>query len=306
MTKKQMIIQLHEAGLNSKQVYEGVIKKHPDTTSSYVYKVLSEHKRKNKEKQVEKDYSINIIKRKRRELFMSDIHIPYHDETALSTAINFALDEKITDIVLSGDIADFKSVSFWERDANERDLNYEVQIVKSVLNQLREAFPNAKIVYIEGNHEERLRRFINSNIPEFSNLSALTIPKLFALEELKIEYVSNKEHIKRHSKPFQIGKLFHIHGHEVKASWGAVNVARNVFLKTQRNVIMGHFHTTQEWVQRSIDSDVSGAWAVGCLSELVAPYQPVNNWNHGFAIIEYDDLGNFTVYNRKIINGIVV
>lgn len=319
MTELQkQIIKLYKQGLNKTQIAKqvGCSYKHVRHT---IKKFQGLEKSKNSNQgdntnqtkntqspKENKKASVNIIKRKKRELFISDVHIPYHDEKALSSALNYALDEKITDIVLCGDIADFKSVSFWERDANERDLNQEVEIIKNVLNEIREAFPGAKIRYIEGNHEERLRRFINGNIPEFANLSILAVPNLLNLKDLQIEYISNKEHIKQHGIPYQIGKLFHIHGHEVRASWGAVNVARNVFLKTQRNIIMGHFHTTQEWIQRTVDGEVHGAWAVGCLSQLSAPYAPINNWNHGFAIIEYEDDGSFTVFNRKIINGHVV
>ena len=169
MSKRQKIIQefLKDPSRTYRQIFEA-LKSEIDTTYNYVKRILTEYKKKAnftpENQQLEKPKntfqgdntknSVNIIKRKKRELFLSDIHIPYHDEKALSAALNYALDEKITDIVLAGDVADFKSVSFWERDANERDLNYEVEIIKNILNEIREAFPGAKIRYIEGNHEE--------------------------------------------------------------------------------------------------------------------------------------------------------
>ena len=41
-------------------------------------------------------------------------------------------------------------------------------------------------------------------------------------------------------------------------------------------------------------------------SDMNPDYAIINNWNHGFAVIEYEDNGDFTVFNKKIINGKVV
>jgi hypothetical protein len=45
-------------------------------------------------------------------------------------------------------------------------------------------------------------------------------------------------------------------------------------------------------------------WSTGCLCELEPSYMPLNNHNHGAAIVEVDHLtGSFKVENFIIING---
>ena len=48
-----------------------------------------------------------------------------------------------------------------------------------------------------------------------------------------------------------------------------------------------------------------GAWAVGCLCGLSPDYMPINDWNLGFAFITRENDGNFSVENKKIINGYI-
>ena len=97
-----------------------------------------------------------------------------------------------------------------------------------------------------------------------------------------------------------------LHGHEIKTSWNVVNIARTLFLKTFSNIIFGHFHTTQEYIFRTLTGEILGAWSVGCLCNLFPEYRPINNWNNGFAYIEIYRNGDFVVENKKIVNGEVL
>jgi hypothetical protein len=47
-------------------------------------------------------------------------------------------------------------------------------------------------------------------------------------------------------------------------------------------------------------------WSVGCLCNLTPAFRPVNDWNHGFAIVYYHEDGTFSVENKTIIEGMVV
>jgi hypothetical protein len=101
------------------------------------------------------------------------------------------------------------------------------------------------------------------------------------------------------------GRLFIAHGHEIFSASGAINVARNFRLKANDNVLFGHFHRTQDDYAKSLSEKIMGAWAVGCLCGLSPLYMPINQWNHGFAIVDMDKDGMFDVQNKKVIGGIV-
>ena len=49
-------------------------------------------------------------------LFLSDIHLPYHDIKALTIALDYGKQHKINTIYLNGDIMDFYKASFHEQD----------------------------------------------------------------------------------------------------------------------------------------------------------------------------------------------
>ena len=46
-------------------------------------------------------------------------------------------------------------------------------------------------------------------------------------------------------------------------------------------------------------------WSTGCLCDLHPDYRPLNNWNHGFAIVEVAKDGTFQVQNKTVINGTI-
>ncbi|WP_457641438.1 metallophosphoesterase [Persephonella sp.] len=322
MSKKSKIIQeyIKDTTQSYRQVYEK-LKNKIDITYNYTKRILSEYNKKqrqnagqslqNAEKtavtktQNDKNGTLHILKRKKRVLFVSDIHVPFHDATAVRKAFEYGLDEHVNTVVLGGDIMDNMAVSFW-KNRNRIDFLTELELMRNFLNEVRGTFVNSNIYYVWGNHEQRHEKYLLSHADKLFGLEEISLENLLKLSEFRIRKIDNRDYMQQHRKPFQIGKLYYLHGHEIRASWGVVNIARNLYLKAQDNIIFGHFHQSQEFIQKDINGDVRGSWAVGCLCEMSPDYSIINNWNHGFAVIEYEDDGDFTVYNRKIINGKVV
>ena len=253
-------------------------------------------------------FSNNNIKKKKNSKvikrigFIADTHLGYHDEHAILLAIDYLKDRDLDILILGGDIMDFESISFW-KSLNKYTLKEELDMAKDFLSWIRFNFPQPKMYYLEGNHSQRIQRHLLTNAKEFAYLDELRISNLLKLDSFNITYISNAELLQKNGKPFKIGRIVFLHGSEVRMSWGAVNLARTMYLKTQDNVIFGHFHTTQEYIFRNISNEVRGAWSVGALCNLNPNYSPVNNWNQGFAYIEIYSDGDFVVHNKKIING---
>ena len=242
------------------------------------------------------DYSKVIVKEKRIGL-LPDLHFPYYDKQATEAAINGLINWKPDCIVLTGDSLDCYHGSDFVKDPRMRDLAYEFDMVRSFINQLIETFPNTRIIYKMGNHEERYEKQIIQRVPQFVNLKWMTFEVGLHWEQnYKIEVVKNKRIIKA-------GHLNILHGHEFSKGFIApVNVARGFYLKAKTNVIAGHHHRVSEHLETDINGKVIGAWSLGCLCELHPNYMPINCWQHGFATVEIDG-DDFLVKNHKIVKG---
>lgn len=228
-------------------------------------------------------------------LFLSDIHLPYHDINALTLAIQYGKEKNVNTIYLNGDILDCYKASFHEQDPKKRDMSYELEQGRQFIDLLKREFPKAKIFYKFGNHELRWERFLRVKAPVCLGMEEFQISVLLKLAEKGVTWIENKQLVKA-------GKLNIIHGNEYKGG-GGINVARTLWLRAGDNVIAGDKHKTQSGLKTNIDKSIVGTWSVGCLCELNPDYLTFNEWNLGFAHIEIESNGNFTVHNKQIIHG---
>lgn len=239
-------------------------------------------------------------------LILSDIHLPYHSKGALSAALNDGKRRNVNCIILNGDTMDFYQISRFIKDPSKRGVKYELEIARQFLSYLREMFPNALIIWKNGNHEDRWKNYLYLNAGDVAKeldfdpnkVSEFKLEERLGLSKLHIDFVDDKRLIKA-------GKLFIAHGHEIFSGSGAVNIARNFRLKANDNVIFGHFHRTQDDFARTISDKLIGSWAVGCLCGLSPLYMPINQWSNGFAVVQLSPDGSFEVDNKKILNGVI-
>lgn len=217
---------------------------------------------------------------------MSDLHIPYHDTKAVMKAIDACSSYDVDAVVLLGDVIDFYSVSFWSKDPKKVDFQTEVAKTVEFLGLLRDRFSSARIIYVEGNHEERLFRYLCRNAPELAGLDVLEPKYVLKLDQYGIEYESNRKRLTEGLQPFSINNVYFLHGHEVRVSYHAVNIARAVFLKVITNCVVGHFHRSQGYVHRNLSNDVSFCYTCGCLCRFGAEFAPINHWDHGILIVD--------------------
>lgn len=227
-------------------------------------------------------------------LLLSDIHFPYQDNDALTTALNYGKDEDVDAIFLNGDILDFYQLSFHEKDPRITSIADELEMGRNFFKILKDNFPKAKKYYIAGNHENRMERYLRVKAPELLDVAEFRIDVLLRVAEYGVEYIE-------HGTKCFFGKLLVEHGDKMKGS-GGVNPARTLYLKMKRHAICGHFHRTTEATEKVYDGDVHVTYSTGCLCELEPRYMEVNNHNHGFAIVEMNG-EMFKVRNLKIVNG---
>ena len=197
---------------------------------------------------------------------------------------------------MNGDGMDCHSLSKFVKDPRKRNMIDEIGIMRDFLERLREQFLDVRIIYKEGNHEERLETYLKRKAPELFGFEEFQLKELLHLRDLDIEWVGNKRRIK-------LGKLWVMHGHELGySSSNVVSPARGNFLKAKDNIIVNHYHQRSEHEEPNLEFQQIGAWSVGCLCDLHPEFMPINKWVNGAATVETDKSGMFTVQNFKIID----
>lgn len=230
-------------------------------------------------------------------LCIHDLHVPYFDKQALTVALKFGQLRKADLILLNGDIADCHRISKFNAFPTREQFVDEVVQVRQFLGVLRELFPDARIIYKLGNHEERYEHFMLRKAPELLNIAEFSFNAAFHLDQFDVELVCQK-------RPIKIGDLYFIHGHEYSFPISnPVNPARGLFLRAQVHAACGHFHRTAHHSQPNLDQNLVSCWATGCLCGLHPDYRPINDWSHGFMFAEFDKKGAFAVENMRIVNG---
>ena len=235
-----------------------------------------------------------------------DVHAPYHNKNAYYQALDYlrTLKPKVDGVVLAGDFVDFYKISFWKSDPARLSFEAEVAAVNDMLKEIRQMFYRVPIDYLEGNHEQRLFRHITEKAPDLAFRNR--IDDVLSLKHRRIQYISNIARICNGKEVYKLGKLYVLHGHEKKVSFGAINLARLFYTKCKTNVIAGHHHKSDYSLVRKLDGQHEGAWTVGTLGQLAEPYSPINDWNHGFAYVDVFDNGMFEVNNKIMIEGRII
>ena len=246
---------------------------------------------------------------------------PFHDESALSIALQVIADLKPDKVVCLGDYLDLPGFGRFEQS---EDYAHTTQLAIDygyrLLAMIRATVPNAEIAVIEGNHDRRIEKSIRTNsmyafgirrADDVTGWPVFSVPYLLSFDKLDIKYVEG----------YPAGKywinenLQCIHGHIVRqpgATAAAVVKAETV------STLFGHIHR----IETAYDTqNVYGgaranlAHSPGTLCRIDGgvpsfkgstgldgrPIRSFENWQQGIAIVDYKD-GNapFSVHSVYI------
>lgn len=209
-----------------------------------------------------------------------------------------AQDQQIKNVCILGDFADFYSISSHGRDADmEGRLSNEVAAARSRLDELEEICSGSRI-YIQGNHEWRLERYINSEAPELFGL--IDTHSLLELGD-KWKYVPYGP-----NQLVQIGKSKMWARHEPLT--GGVLPAYGSVVKAGCSLIYGHDHKSQEAQVVMANGDTHLGASVGWLGnkkhKAFDYVKGHHQWSLGFGILttDIDNQGTFFLNRAIIIN----
>lgn len=205
---------------------------------------------------------------------VSDIHGEFQDPQAVQLFLRVVADQKPNRVVILGDAVDFYCISRWSKDPKRmtpdglgRDLGYWYDFA----SKLRKAVPFAEVDFVDGNHEDRLRRYVWDHAAALNDF--IDYEKIMKFEEYKIKY---------RGKKFMSDGILFTHGSLIRQDPGAS--AKAEFFKHGCNGISGHTHRLGDYIARGEDS-LRGWWESGCLCSLNPIFMELPNWALGWLII---------------------
>jgi len=242
----------------------------------------------------------------------NDVHGSCMDVHAVSAFLSDLEKWNPDEIVLNGDIVECGGFL-----ARHRALGYiadttysyqdDIALANWFLDEIQARAPQAVIHYLEGNHEDRVERWIvdetagHSRDAEF--LRGLFSPDaLLKLAERGIHYYRRSvEHVPGLPPGWiRLGKIFFVH--ELS---GSKNAARDSVTRTAGNVVYAHTHREDSASVVLPGVGLVKSWNPGCLCKRQPRWRHSDptNWSHGYGVQIVEESGEFLHLNIPIWNG---
>lgn len=234
-------------------------------------------------------------------LIVPDLHAPFHNVAAWELMLDVARDLRPETVVVIGDFLDCYAVSAHSKDPRRKaTLTDEVEVGKALRQQLDD-LKARRYIFCEGNHCDRLRRYLWDKAPEL--YGCVSIPTLLELGP-KWEFVEYRNHTKR-------GAVHYTHdvGHTGRYA------AHQTLDTYQHSVVTGHSHRLSYVVEGNAVGDAKLSAQFGWLGDVdqidyLHRAKAKKNWALGFGI-GYEDRQtghNFLtpvpiVQHRCVVNG---
>lgn len=228
-------------------------------------------------------------------LIIPDCHFPFNDKKKYALMIEAAVDlgDRLKEIVILGDFADFYSVMSHPKDPRVFSmLEDEIVSVLAALSELDHLFPHVQKIFICGNHEHRLERYLCDRAPALFGLTS--VEHLFEFNRRPkwrfIPYGPNQSHSVLGSKL--------IARHEPLGSSAKATAA-----KALCSLVYGHIHRLEESHIVGLDGTNHVCFSVGWLGDknqdLIFNYvKSHHQWQAGFGLVHVDSSNGYFYHNK--------
>lgn len=227
-------------------------------------------------------------------LIIPDTHVPYHDIKAYKLMLEVAKFCKVQHIYILGDYADFYAVSSHGKDPSVQNiLINEISLVIQNLEEIDKNFPDAKKVFIEGNHEYRLERYINEKAPSLFGITS-TMDLLELRDRPNWSFASYGPR-----QSVDIAGSYLKARHEPLAS-----SAKATASKALCSLVYGHIHRIEESHLVGLDGTNHVCFSVGWLGDkrmdkIYGYVKTHHQWQLGFGLVYVDEKTRY-FYHQKI------
>jgi hypothetical protein len=238
-----------------------------------------------------------------------DHQYPFHDPRAVKLFERYIGDTQPDVVVLLGDVLDFWQLTtkFLRKGADPKVLLDEIKLASNHIKRIRKLAPHAEIIYIEGNHEARLRNYILECAPA---LEPFTNGPLHLSSLLGMGPDDGVTFVEPYGEVWEYDSLYFKHGDLASRFSAAAELALE-----GGSGVSGHAHR----LQIACRTDRSGPhiWAsLPALCNITGPNRPpgvyagtnrVLNWQQGFGVIRFGPKKRkgtlFNIYPVVISNG---
>lgn len=247
-----------------------------------------------------------------RTMVIGDIHFPFNDSNLINTdasglVLDVADDLNIDRLIINGDMLDFYDINMHGPKHPDVAATLEDELIagRDFISSLRKRFPKMDIIYNEGNHSNRLNRFILKHSKQLWGL--LTVDKYLELERHDVEFYpyNNKYQIEetncfvQHSPP----------------SYGVNGARTSLLKKLDQTFIYGCTHRVQHACHTAASGEVYDCYFngwLGSVDETPAHKQVFSyakgheSWQKSFCIVTVLDKKEYHVNQYNIRNNQVV
>jgi len=228
-------------------------------------------------------------------LFIPDTHTPFHDPQCVKVLLDVARDFRPDEVVYLGDWWDCYSVSSYDKDPEKNFASLKDELLQGldILHQVEKVSRANRFVFLQGNHEYRIDRYLNTYASKLHNI--LPVREILQLPKSYTFYPYGQEN------HYRCGKLILTHG-----SLTNKHAAASMVAKYGHSVMFGHTHKIQEYQVRTITGECHRGINIGWLGDPKRAAEYVANvadWSNGFALGYFNKRGHFWTQIVHIING---
>jgi hypothetical protein len=272
----------------------------------------------------ERQSPLPVASGRQRALAISDAHfgfrrdfrtgelVPFHDRAVLGAALQLLATVPFDRFILMGDTLDLADFSDKFLRSPEMFWNTQPAIVEAAwfLGRVCQFVPQVDV--IEGNHDDRLTRALIGSFMQaydlrpadrLSEAPPMSIPGLLGLERMGIRYHGAYPAGEVYLNP----RLRLVHGDVARNQPGAT--ARAVLDNAQCSTGYGHIHRLEnltKTVRRGGQTEYVHSFCPGCACHIdgrVPGSKRDNDWQQGFAVIDYDTDGAHHISLVPVENG---
>lgn len=212
-------------------------------------------------------------------MVLGDTHFPWTSNKALEHIYGVAKEIKPAVVIQVGDLYDMYSFSRYPVDPNttspEREVERGFRGAEKMWSTFRRVAPQARLVQLLGNHDDRASKRMNETLPAVKCLADRGLRGLFTFEGVETIHDPTEE--------FFLGSVVYMHGHRSKLG----DHARH----NQMSTVCGHSHhggVVWHRNRRGPYFELNAGW----LGDEKAPVfrygaqKTLRGWTTGFGIVD--------------------